>query len=52
MSGFNLKYRYEQDDNPLGVIGSFHLHRKRSYLGGAAITTKRQYASLPARLTV
>ncbi|MDU4365327.1 MAG: outer membrane protein OmpX [Klebsiella oxytoca] len=21
--GFNLKYRYEQDNNPLGVIGSF-----------------------------
>ena len=22
-NGFNLKYRYEQDNNPLGVIGSF-----------------------------
>ncbi|KAB7897790.1 outer membrane protein OmpX [Rouxiella sp. S1S-2] len=22
-TGFNLKYRYEQDNNPLGVIGSF-----------------------------
>lgn len=22
-NGFNLKYRYEQDSNPLGVIGSF-----------------------------
>ncbi|MEH2920332.1 outer membrane protein OmpX [Samsonia erythrinae] len=23
VKGFNLKYRYEQDNNPLGVIGSF-----------------------------
>ena len=23
MNGFNLKYRYEQDNSPLGVIGSF-----------------------------
>ena len=23
MGGFNLKYRYEEDNSPLGVIGSF-----------------------------
>ncbi len=26
--GFNLKYRYEQDDNPLGVYRFLHLHRE------------------------
>ena len=28
--GFNLKYRYEQDNNPLGVIGSFTYTEKTS----------------------
>ena len=29
--GFNLKYRYEQDNSPLGCYRFFHLHRKRPY---------------------
>lgn len=28
VKGFNLKYRYEQDNNPLGVISSFTLYGK------------------------
>ncbi len=52
MSGFNLKYRYEQDDNPLGVIGSF-TYTEKIVLTVRAITTKvSTTASLPARLTV
>ncbi len=30
-NGFNLKYRFEQDSNPLGVIGSFTYIEKNSY---------------------
>lgn len=31
MGGFNLKYRYEEDNSPLGVIRFFHLHREKPY---------------------
>ena len=27
-NGFNLKYRYEQDNNPLGMIDSFSFTEK------------------------
>ncbi len=49
MSGFNLKYRYEQDDNPLGANRFLHLPEK-IVLTVRAITTKvSTTASLPAR---
>ena len=32
--GFNLKYRYEQDNNPLGVIGSFTYTEKDNTSNG------------------
>ena len=32
--GFNLKYRYEQDNNPLGVIGSFTYTEKDNNSNG------------------
>jgi outer membrane protein X len=49
--GFNLKYRYEQDNNPLGVIGSFtYTEKDRSEL---AFTTKASTTASPqVRLTV
>ncbi len=47
MSGFNLKYRYEQDDNPLGVIGSF-AYTEKIVLTVRAITTKGQYYGITA----
>ncbi len=31
MGGFNLKYRYEEDNSPLGVIGSFTYTEKKPY---------------------
>ena len=44
--GFNLKYRYEFDNNPLGVIGSFtHLEKNRSENG---FYKKSQYDSITA----
>ena len=44
--GFNLKYRYEFDNNPLGVIGSFtHLEKNRSESG---FYKKSQYDSITA----
>jgi outer membrane protein X len=49
--GFNLKYRYEQDNNPLGVIGSFtYTEKDRSE---RRITTKASTTASPlVRLTV
>lgn len=45
-NGFNLKYRYEFDNNPLGVIGSFtHLEKNRSESG---FYKKSQYDSITA----
>ncbi|SQB20807.1 outer membrane protein X [Citrobacter koseri] len=52
MNGFNLKYRYEQDNNPLGVIGSF-TYTEKIVLTVLAITTKLSTtASPPVLLTV
>lgn len=52
MSGFNLKYRYEQDDNPLGVIGSF-TYTEKDRTNGAGDYNKGQYYGITAaRLTV
>ncbi|MBI6137560.1 outer membrane protein OmpX [Serratia plymuthica] len=44
--GFNLKYRYEFDNNPLGVIGSFTHLEKDSSQGG--YYNKAQYNSITA----
>ncbi|VTR17118.1 Outer membrane protein X precursor [Serratia fonticola] len=44
--GFNLKYRYEYDNSPLGVIGSFtHLEKNNSEDG---FYNKAQYNSITA----
>lgn len=44
--GFNLKYRYEFDNNPLGVIGSFtHVEKDGSQNG---FYKKAQYHSITA----
>ncbi|AVJ16875.1 outer membrane protein OmpX [Serratia rhizosphaerae] len=44
--GFNLKYRYEFDNNPLGVIGSFtHVEKDRAENG---TYNKAQYNSITA----
>lgn len=51
MGGFNLKYRYEEDNSPLGVIGSFTYTRK-AVLQALVTTTKTSTtASLLVRLT-
>ncbi|ATA18686.1 MAG: outer membrane protein OmpX [Gibbsiella quercinecans] len=45
-NGFNLKYRYEFDNSPVGVIGSFtHLEKDRSEFGQYK---KSQYDSITA----
>ncbi|MFN2994037.1 outer membrane protein OmpX [Serratia plymuthica] len=44
--GFNLKYRYEFDNNPLGVIGSFTHLEKDGSQGG--YYNKAQYNSITA----
>lgn len=46
-NGFNLKYRYEQDNNPLGVIGSFTSIEKNSYQSTGDYT-KGQYYGITA----
>ncbi|POT58020.1 outer membrane protein OmpX [Citrobacter amalonaticus] len=47
MNGFNLKYRYEQDNNPLGVIGSFtYTEKDRTNSGGDY--NKSQYYGITA----
>ena len=45
-NGFNLKYRYEQDNNPLGVIGSFTYTEKDRSENGAY--NKGQYYGITA----
>ena len=45
-NGFNLKYRYEQDNNPLGVIGSFTYTEKDRTENGAY--NKGQYYGITA----
>jgi outer membrane protein X len=45
-SGFNLKYRYEQDNNPLGVIGSFTYTDKNDSDNG--LYNKAQYYGVTA----
>lgn len=45
-SGFNLKYRYEQDNNPLGVIGSFTYTEKDRFEDGTY--HKGQYYGITA----
>ncbi|MGY5957745.1 outer membrane protein OmpX [Kosakonia sp. BK9b] len=45
-NGFNLKYRYEQDQNPLGVIGSFTYTEKDRTEDGAY--NKAQYYGITA----
>ncbi|MFZ4834610.1 outer membrane protein OmpX [Rouxiella sp. Mn2063] len=46
-NGFNLKYRYEQDSNPLGVIGSFTYITKNAYNDGDNYS-KSQYYGITA----
>ena len=46
MGGFNLKYRYEQDNNPLGVIGSFTYTEKDNTSNGTY--NKGQYYGITA----
>lgn len=51
MGGFNLKYRYEEDNSPLGVIGSF-TYTEKAVLQALVTTTKTSTtASLLVRLT-
>ena len=45
-NGFNLKYRYEQDNNPLGVIGSFTYTEKDRTENGSY--NKGQYYGITA----
>ena len=45
-NGFNLKYRYEQDNNPLGVIGSFTYTEKDRTENGSY--KKGQYYGITA----
>ena len=47
MNGFNLKYRYEQDNNPLGVIGSF-TYTEKDRTNGAGDYNKTQYYGITA----
>lgn len=42
MSGFNLKYCYEQDDNLLGVIG-FFIYIEKDCINGVGDYNKGQY---------
>ncbi|MBB1200021.1 outer membrane protein OmpX [Enterobacteriaceae bacterium 89] len=44
--GFNLKYRYEQDNSPLGVIGSFTYTTKNGDADGTY--NKSQYYGITA----
>ena len=45
-NGFNLKYRYEQDNSPLGVIGSFTYTEKDRTESG--VYQKGQYYGITA----
>ncbi|APZ05867.1 MULTISPECIES: outer membrane protein OmpX [Kosakonia] len=46
-NGFNLKYRYEQDNNPLGVIGSF-TYTEKDRTTGEGVYNKAQYYGITA----
>ncbi|MGK9172416.1 outer membrane protein OmpX [Yokenella regensburgei] len=46
MNGFNLKYRYEDDSSPLGVIGSFTYTEKDRFEDGTY--NKGQYYGVTA----
>ena len=46
MNGFNLKYRYEEDNSPLGVIGSFTYTEKDRFEGSDY--NKGQYYGITA----
>ena len=46
MGGFNLKYRYEEDNSPLGVIGSFTYTEKDRTENGSY--NKGQYYGITA----
>ena len=45
--GFNLKYRYEQDNNPLGVIGSF-TYTEKDRTDASGDYNKTQYYGITA----
>ena len=47
MNGFNLKYRYEQDNNPLGVIGSF-TYTEKDRTDASGDYNKTQYYGITA----
>ena len=47
MNGFNLKYRYEQDSNPLGVIGSF-TYTEKDRTDASGDYNKTQYYGITA----
>ncbi len=50
--GFNLKYRYEQDNNPLGVIGSFTYTEKDNNSNGTynkrSVLRHHRWSGLPS----
>ena len=46
-NGFNLKYRYEQDNNPLGVIGSF-TYTEKDRTDASGDYNKTQYYGITA----
>ncbi|XTZ37132.1 outer membrane protein OmpX [Salmonella enterica] len=46
-SGFNLKYRWEDDSNPLGVIGSF-TYTEKSRTASDGVYNKAQYYGITA----
>ena len=47
MGGFNLKYRYEEDNSPLGVIGSF-TYTEKSRTASSCDYNKNQYYGITA----
>ena len=47
MGGFNLKYRYEEDNSPLGVIGSF-TYTEKSRTASTGDYNKTQYYGITA----
>ena len=47
MNGFNLKYRYEQDNSPLGVIGSF-TYTEKDRTDSFGDYNKTQYSGITA----
>lgn len=47
MGGFNLKYRYEEDNSPLGVIGSF-TYTEKSRTASSGDYNKNQYYGITA----